>query len=342
RAESVSPREALGGWLFGVAYRTARAARSAGGRRRAREAAAAVPAEPPTPEPDGAERRELVALLDRELARLPEKYRLPVVLCELEGRPRRDVARELGLPEGTLSSRLAAARRTLARRLARLAPAGAAAALAPGEAARAAVPPALAAAAGRAGVTGEASSSVSTLAKGAMAMTAIGKLKVGVAVLAAFGCLGLGLSPAAPGRERAPAGPAPAAAAPALLALGQPADGAPKAADALSAFPPVVVKTVPEPGSEGVDPALKEIKVTYNKEMMDKSWSWTTVPGTTFPETDGEIRYEKDRRTCVLPVKLKPGTTYGIWLNSNRYHNFKDADGNSAVPYLLVFRTAEK
>ena len=61
---------------------------------------------------------DLLGLLDRELARLPDKYRLPVVLCELEGRSRKEAARQLGLPEGTLSSRLASARKTLARRMA--------------------------------------------------------------------------------------------------------------------------------------------------------------------------------------------------------------------------------
>src|ERR1700694_5276426 len=63
--------------------------------------------------------QDVLPLLDRELSRLPDKYRLPVVLCDLEGRCRAEVSHQLDLPEGTLSSRLARGRKMLAGRLAR-------------------------------------------------------------------------------------------------------------------------------------------------------------------------------------------------------------------------------
>jgi hypothetical protein len=55
---------------------------------------------------------------------------------------------------------------------------------------------------------------------------------------------------------------------------------------------------------------------------------------------NGEVRHDKDKKTCVLPVKLESGKTYVVWLNSEKIENFKDSDGRAAVPYLLVFRTA--
>ncbi len=103
--------------------------------------------------------------------------------------------------------------------------------------------------------------------------------------------------------------------------------------------PPVVVSTTPVAGATRVDPSLKEIRVTYSKLMMDKSWSWSQTSATAFPEINGEIRYDKDGRTSVLPVKLEPGRTYALWLNSKKFGNFKDRDGRSAIPYLLVFHT---
>jgi RNA polymerase sigma factor (sigma-70 family) len=115
KARSVLRRGALGGWLHTVAYRAALEARATVARRRQRERQVPVM---PHPAVAPAEPQDWQPLLDRELNRLSEKYRTPVVLCDLEGRTRKEAARQLGLPEGTLSSRLATARRLLARRLA--------------------------------------------------------------------------------------------------------------------------------------------------------------------------------------------------------------------------------
>jgi RNA polymerase sigma factor (sigma-70 family) len=125
KAASLRSREALANWLYGVAHRTALEARRAGARRRAKEAQV-VPRE----EASEAGWDDLRERLDQELARLPDKYRTVLVLCDLEGRGRTEVAARLGCPEGTVASRLARARTMLARRLGRCGPAASAGALA--------------------------------------------------------------------------------------------------------------------------------------------------------------------------------------------------------------------
>lgn len=110
----------------------------------------------------------------------------------------------------------------------------------------------------------------------------------------------------------------------------------------VATMPPVVVKTVPQSGDKNVDPSIREIRVTFSKDMMDGSWSWTQISDETFPKMAGKPRYLADKRTCVLPVKLEPGRSYVTWINSAKFGNFRDADGRSAVPYLLVFETAGK
>ncbi len=102
---------------------------------------------------------------------------------------------------------------------------------------------------------------------------------------------------------------------------------------------PSVVKTVPQCGETKVSPTTKEIRVTFSKEMTDKCWSWCMADEGEFPEMVGQPKYLKDKRTCVLNVKLKPKTTYAIWLNTHRFINFKDKGKRPAVPYLLVFET---
>ncbi|MBW1781478.1 MAG: DUF4019 domain-containing protein [Deltaproteobacteria bacterium] len=112
----------------------------------------------------------------------------------------------------------------------------------------------------------------------------------------------------------------------------------------VKAMPPSVVRTVPQAGDTEVDPSLTEITVTFSKDMMtEQMWSWCSQSPETFPEIDKtRIRFLEDKRTCVLPVTLKAGKTYVIWINTQKYNHFKDTENHSAVPYLLVFQTADK
>jgi RNA polymerase sigma factor (sigma-70 family) len=146
KAASIMPREMIGNWLYGVAHQTALKARAAAAKRHARERQVKdVPEPAAMPEPDLG--HELERLLDQELSRLPDKYRAVIVLCDLDGKTRKEVARQLKIPQGTLSSRLTTARTMLAKRLARHGLAvsgGALAAVLSQEAVLAAVPPSVA------------------------------------------------------------------------------------------------------------------------------------------------------------------------------------------------------
>jgi len=102
RCGSIRKQESLGGWLHGVAHRTALHTRRTARRRRIREREAK-----PTLSRDPARElswREVQAILDEEIRRLPEWLRSPFILCILEGRRGTDVARELRLQEGTVWS----------------------------------------------------------------------------------------------------------------------------------------------------------------------------------------------------------------------------------------------
>jgi len=107
----------------------------------------------------------------------------------------------------------------------------------------------------------------------------------------------------------------------------------------LETAPPVVVRTEPIAGATQIDPRTSEIVVRFSKEMQDGNWSWSTWSQESYPETTGQPKYA-DKKTCVLPVKLQPGRFYAIWVNSEKFKNFKDTSGRAAVPYLLTFSTA--
>lgn len=111
-------RETIGNWLYGVAYHTALKARAAAMLRRRKEReAAAKRCVPPVEENDW---QDLRPLLDQELNKLTDRFREAVQLCDVLGKSRQEAAELLGIPEGTLSSRLTTARRKLAARLQRL------------------------------------------------------------------------------------------------------------------------------------------------------------------------------------------------------------------------------
>jgi RNA polymerase sigma factor (sigma-70 family) len=114
-AGRVRKRAALGSWLYGVAYRLAMKARTRAARRRSSERRAAELAKLHVE----SGLNELQMILDEEVQHLTEKYRGPFVLCCLENKSRHEAARELGLEEGTLASRIDRARKQLQKRLTR-------------------------------------------------------------------------------------------------------------------------------------------------------------------------------------------------------------------------------
>jgi RNA polymerase sigma factor (sigma-70 family) len=195
KAGSLLARAVLGDWLHGVARRTALNARAAAARRRAKERVSARPEAVHAADV----RNDWQPLLDEELARLPQKYRLPVVLCDLEGRTRGEAAEALGWPEGTVAGRLARGRALLAKRLLRgaqilagIVP-GAAQAAVPAGLVGATVRAAALVAAGEATASGALSAEALTIARGVMRTMLWNKLKLGALVaLVAAALIGAG------------------------------------------------------------------------------------------------------------------------------------------------------
>jgi RNA polymerase sigma factor (sigma-70 family) len=202
RAASVRPREMVANWLHGVAHQTALKARSMLAKRRAREKQVMEMPQPQAADPGLW--NDLQPLLDEELRRLPDKYRAIIVLCDLEAKPRREVARQLGWSEGTVASRLARARMMLAKRLARrgvTVSTGALATVLSEKAASACVPASAVSstikavtlvAAGQAAAAGLISANVAALIKGVMQGMLLNKLKMAASALLVVAAAGLG------------------------------------------------------------------------------------------------------------------------------------------------------
>jgi RNA polymerase sigma factor (sigma-70 family) len=215
KAGSLRGQTTLGNWLYGVAYRTALKARASAWKRQARERQVTDMPAPTTTEEVWLDVRPV---LDEELSRLPDRYREAIVLCDVEGRTRREAARQLGVPEGTLSGRLTTARRLLAGRLTRRGvtlSVGALAAVLP-QAAEGGIPASLVCSTVTAATGASAPAHVAALTEGvlrSMLLTKVTRCALVVltaaAVAAGAGFLGRG-GPAAPEVHAAPAPRAPA------------------------------------------------------------------------------------------------------------------------------------
>jgi RNA polymerase sigma factor (sigma-70 family) len=201
KAGSIGKHDSLSSWLYKVAYRIALRARARAAQRYTQETLVPRPAS--VPASDAADWHELAEVLDEEINRLPEKYRVPFILCYLERKTYEQIAQELACPKGTVSIRLTRARERLRRWLVRrgvVLSVGALAGFAP-DCARAAVPPSLALGTSKAGLlfqagqtsmTGVLSPQTVQLAEGVLKAMFLTKLKVATMVLLAVGVLGAG------------------------------------------------------------------------------------------------------------------------------------------------------
>lgn len=204
KADSVNPREAVGNWLYGVAYQTAVRVRAMAAKRGGRERQVADVPEPVVKEPSN---DDLPSLLDQELSRLPDKHRLVIVLGDLEGKTRTEMARQLGVSEGTVAGRLARAREMLAKRLTRRGVAisggalaavltqGAASAVAPAPLVASTIRAASLMAAGQVVSVGLISANVVALTEGVVRAMFVSKIKSVLTVVLVVGVLlgGLGI-----------------------------------------------------------------------------------------------------------------------------------------------------
>jgi RNA polymerase sigma factor (sigma-70 family) len=302
----VSP-ERVGSWLYGVAYRIALRAKNVAARRRAKEREMS---KPEALEKDTWE--ELQPLLDQEMSRLPEKYRVPMVLCDLEGKTRKEAARQLGWPEGTLSGRLSRARVMVARRLARqgLSISGGALALALSQKAGAVslshpliastVKAASWMAAGQA-AGGMIPAQVAALTEGMMKAMLLTKLKKIVLVVVALAALAIG----AVGHRIAMAGdeepkkPTPSA----LPQAGADQKKAPSAGQRLPMFPMVFTQVLARVDKKGML-AIQMMATTYRQVQVQTADGQAAAA--IVPETSLATKRFKPDEVEVYDTEAKP------------------------------------
>ncbi len=103
---------------------------------------------------------------------------------------------------------------------------------------------------------------------------------------------------------------------------------------------PRIIATTPKAGAKDVDPALKEITVTFDRDMEGgMSWTGGGPDMPTSPESK-RAYWKSNKRTCVLPVKLQPGHHYRIGINSMSHQNFRGTNGLPTAVSAIYFTTS--
>jgi RNA polymerase sigma factor (sigma-70 family) len=205
KARSIRRRETLAAWMYRTARHLALNYLRSQARRRQREARSlqAVPARTVMDPLDELSVRELLAIFDEEVGRLPERYRLPLILCCLEGCTQEEAARRLGWTAGSVKGRLERARARLHDRLVRRGLSLSAAlvgleAVSGGTSAAgfvvATTRTALLFAAGTGGIDADVSDEVAAIATEAVASTALSRARMLLSLLLMVGLVAAGLA----------------------------------------------------------------------------------------------------------------------------------------------------
>lgn len=298
RAVDVKPAGSVRAWLYGVAVRTAREARTMSTRRTAREVPVPTVPDRPAPIPEPLDADALRAL-EEEIGRLPDHQRTAVVLCELDSLGRREAADRLGIPEGTLASRLAKARKTLRARLRARGVTcplvGVAAALLPSAAM--AVRPGLTAATVRLSCSGPVSARVAEIARGVYRTMFLKKLLLTVALVTTAV---VGLVVASAGEPAAP--PLPDPRPPAVVSVApipQPA-----AAQAVKAAGPNRIFITGNSALVSVTPGGKD-EQKYEVPEQAPFWAVPAPDGRRIAYVEEAVDGKGETQFCVIELKAK-------------------------------------
>ncbi len=111
------------------------------------------------------------------------------------------------------------------------------------------------------------------------------------------------------------------------------------AAASLPGEPPRPISLDPPQGARDVDPWRATLAVTFDRSMDPEGWAWVTESPDTAP-TIAESSWDAALRVNTAQVRLEPGRTYVVWINSDSYPYFRDPQGRTVSPLRWIFTTA--